>query len=317
MATSQDSGPATTTAGLLEGKAVLITGAGAGIGRAIALAMAEQGASVLVNDHGTDVEGNGSDASLARQVADAIGARGGIAKANHGDVSSRDDAEAMVAEAIEHFGRLDVVINNAGILRDRIFHKMSAEDWDRVVNTHLTGTFQVSRAAAPHFRQQEAGAYIHMTSVSGLIGGLAHANYGAAKLGVVGLSRAIALDMARFNVRSNCIAPTAFTRMFETTPQLARDRDPAWIERSANTRGEQIAPLAIYLASDLSQSISGQVFGARGNEIFLYNQPRPIGWLHRDEGWNPATIQQVMATDWADLLTPLERHQDVLASPKQ
>ena len=205
--------------GLMDGKAVLVTGAGRGVGRGIALEMAQAGAAVVVNDLGVSLNGGGSDdASPAEQVVEEIRAMGGRAVANHDSVADWDGACAMVKAAVDNFGRIDGVVNNAGNLRDVLFHKMSPEDFRAVIDVHLMGSFNTSRVAAPFFKEQGSGAYVHMTSTSGLIGNLGQANYAAAKLGIVGLSKSIAIDMQRFGVRSNAIAPFAWTRMVSSIP---------------------------------------------------------------------------------------------------
>jgi NAD(P)-dependent dehydrogenase (short-subunit alcohol dehydrogenase family) len=197
----------------LEGKVVLVTGAGGGIGRDIALMAAAEGAAVVVNDLGASLKGVGQTVTAAQAVVDEIKTGGGSAIADGGSVADPDAARAMVEAAVKEFGRIDAVVNNAGILRDGYFHKMSYEDFDAVVKVHLYGAFNTSRAAADYFREQESGALVHMTSTSGLIGNYAQANYAAAKLGIAALSKSLALDLKRWNVRSNCIAPFAWSRM--------------------------------------------------------------------------------------------------------
>ena len=253
-----------STQGMVEGKVVVVTGAGGGIGRDIALAMAREGAKVVVNDIGASVSGEGNDAGPAQKVVDEIKALGGEAAANTDSVSDVVAAGRIIQTALDTFGRIDVVVNNAGILRDRFFHKMSLDEWDAVIKVHLYGAYYVSRAAANHFKEQGSGNYIHMTSTSGLIGNFGQANYAAAKLGVAALSKSIALDMQKFNVRSNCIAPFAWSR--------------------------KIAPLAVCLASDVSADTNGQIFAVRNNEIFLISQPRPVRSVHRSEGWTPQSV---------------------------
>jgi len=212
---------------MVEGKVVVVTGAGRGIGRAIAVAMAEQGAKVVVNDIGVSITGEGNDAGPAQEVVNEIKSAGGQAVANTDSVAEFASAGRIIQQAMDTFGRIDCVVNNAGILRDVIFHKMTEDDWDAVVGVMLKGAFNMSRHAADHFRKQESGAFVHMTSTSGLIGGMGQVNYGAAKLGMVALSKAIAIDMQRFNVRSNCIAPVAWTRMTASIPS----KDPATAKR--------------------------------------------------------------------------------------
>jgi NAD(P)-dependent dehydrogenase (short-subunit alcohol dehydrogenase family) len=212
--------------------------------------------------------------------------------------------------ALEAFGRIDILVNNAGILRDVIFHKMSWSDWSDVIAVHLNGSFNMSRAVAPLFREQNSGAFVHMTSTSGLVGNFGQANYMAAKLGIMGLSRGIALDMARFNVRSNCIAPFAFTRMIESIPTQS-EQDKLRIEAFQRMTPEKIAPLAVFLSSDAASGITGQILSVRNNEIYLFNQPRPVKTIHRAGGWTPEQIAAELKPAFASLFTPLERSEDV------
>ncbi len=203
---------------MLQGKVALVTGAGRGVGAEIAKMMASRGAKVIVNDLGGSAEGEGADQVPALETVKAIRDGGGEAEANFDSVSDFKSAARMVEQAVDTFGRIDIVVNNAGILRDVIFHKMTEDDWDAVIDVHLKGSFNTSRAAATHFREQQSGAFVHMTSTSGLIGNYGQANYMAAKLGIVGLSKSLALDMSRFGVRSNCISPFAWSRMIGTIP---------------------------------------------------------------------------------------------------
>jgi len=274
---------------MLEGKVVLVTGAGGGIGREIALAMAREGAKLVVNDLGASVAGDGTDAGPAQRVADEIHAAGGQAVASTDSVSQAQSAARIVHTALEAFGRIDVVVNNAGILRDRFFHKMSAEEWDAVLQVHLYGSFHVSRAAAPHFKEQESGCYVHMTSTSGLVGNFGQANYAAAKLGIAALSKSIALDMQKFNVRSNCISPFAWSRMIGSIPTDTPE-EQARVDRLKQMTPAKIAPLAVCLASDEAKDVSGQIFAVRNNEIFLMSQPRPLRSVQRSEGWSAQTV---------------------------
>src|SRR5712671_368339 len=274
---------------MLKGKVVLVTGAGGGIGRDFALAMAAAGAKVLVNDLGTSVKGEGASAGPAQQVVDQIKAAGGSAAASTDSVADWTSANRIVQAALDNFGRIDAVVNNAGILRDRFFFNMSIEEWRAVIDVHLNGSFYVARAAAPHFKAQESGAYIQMTSTSGLVGNLGQANYAAAKLGIVGLSKSIALDMAKYRVRSNCIAPFAWSRMIGSIPAETEDQK-ARVGKLKAMETAKIAPLAVFLSSEEAKDVSGQIFAVRANELFLMSQSRPLRSVHRSEGWTPATI---------------------------
>ena len=274
---------------MLEGKVVLVTGAGGGIGRDIALQCAAQGARVVVNDLGASVSGEGGDAGPAQRVVEEIRSAGGEATANTDSVSEVASANRIVQTAMDVFGRIDVVVNNAGILRDRFFHKMSVDEFDTVIKVHLYGGFYVSRAAATHFKEQGSGAYVHMTSTSGLIGNFGQANYAAAKLGIAALSKSIALDMLKFNVRSNCIAPFAWSRMIGSIPTETPE-EKARVARIQQMTPAKIAPVAVYLASDAARAVNGQIFAVRNNEIFLMSQPRPERSVHRSEGWTAETV---------------------------
>jgi len=297
---------------LLEGKVALVTGAGGGIGRDFALALGAAGAAVLVNDLGTSVHGEGRDAGPAEKVAAEIRAAGGKAVANTDSVADWQSANRIVQCALDSFQKLDVVINNAGILRDRFFFNMSAEEWRAVIDVHLNGSFYVSRAAAPYFKSQQSGCYVHMTSTSGLVGNLGQANYSAAKLAIVGLSKSIALDMARYRVRSNCIAPFAFSRMIGSIPTESADQQ-ARVEKLKSMDTAKIAPLAVYLASDAAQEVTGQVFAVRANELFLMSQSRPLRSVQRDGGWTPQTIAAHAMPALRAGFYPLERSQDVFS----
>ena len=295
---------------MVEGQVVVITGAGGGIGRDMALSFAAHGAKVVVNDIGASVAGEGSDAGPAQKVVAEIKAAGGNAVANTDSVADASSAARIVATAMDAFGRIDCVVNNAGILRDRFFHKMSVDEWDAVIKVHLYGAYYVSRAAANYFKDQESGCFIHMTSTSGLIGNFGQANYSAAKLGLVALSKSIALDMMKFKVRSNCIAPFAWSRMIGSIP-TETEAEKARVERIKQMTPAKIAPLAVALASRSSAQVSGQVFSVRNNEIFLISQPRPVRSVHRGEGWTPETVASHALPALAGSFYSLDRTSDV------
>ena len=298
---------------MLEGKVAVVTGAGGGIGREIALAMALAGAAVVVNDIGASLTGEGpTSATPGEQTVAIIQQRGGRAVANTDSVAEWARAQRIVQTALDAFGRIDIVVNNAGILRDQIFHKMSPEEWLSVINVHLNGTFFVSRAAAEHFRKQGGGAFVHMTSTSGLIGNFGQANYSAAKLGITALSKSIALDMQRFGVRSNCIAPFAWSRMTSSIP-ASTEAERARVARLQQMTPDKNAPLAVFLASDAAKDVTGQVFAARHNELFLFSQPRPIRSTHRGEGWTPETIAETALPTLKSHFLPLDRSGDVFS----
>lgn len=296
--------------GMLEGKVVAVTGAGRGIGRDIALLCAKEGAAVVVNDLGASAEGEGSDVGPAQETVNDIRAAGGRAMVNGASVADPVGATSIIEDAVKNFGRIDAVVNNAGILRDRIWHKMSHEDWAAVIDVHLNGAFNVSKAATPYFRDQGSGSFIHFTSTSGLIGNFGQANYSAAKLGIVGLSQSIALDMARVGVRSNCIAPFAWSRLIATIPP-SNEAEALRLERMKSMSSDKIAPLVAFLASDASAEVTNQIFSVRKNEIFLFSKPRPIRSMHRAEGWTAESIASDMLPAFRPSFAAQDRSADV------
>jgi NAD(P)-dependent dehydrogenase (short-subunit alcohol dehydrogenase family) len=274
---------------MLEGKVVAVTGGGRGIGREVALLCAREGASVVVNDPGVAQDGAGTDSSPAEQTAAAIIAEGGRAAANFASIADPAGAASVVEDCFSRFGRIDAVVNTAGILRDAIWHKMSFEDWRAVIDVHLNGSFHICKAATPHFREQRSGSFVLFTSNAGLTGNVGQANYAAAKLGIVGLSQSIALDAARYGVRSNCIAPVAWTRMIAS---LSGDAEAPGNAKVQAMGADKIAPLAAFLASDAAAGVTNQVFGVRRNEISLYSKPRPVRVMARTDGWTCKSIAE-------------------------
>src|SRR6266852_3105040 len=273
---------------VVQGKVVVVTGAGAGIGREFAKAFAAHGAKVVVNDISRMPE---TTEYRADRVVEEIKGAGGEAISVVESVADPAAAERIIQAAVDHFGQVDCVINNAGVTRDRFFFNMSLEEWRTVIDVHLNGSFYVARAAAPHFKAQESGCYVHMTSTSGLVGNLGQANYAAAKLGIVGLSKSIALDMAKYGVRSNCIAPFAWSRMIGSIPTETDDQK-ARVEKLKSMQTAKIAPLAVFLASEKAKDVSGQIFAVRANELFVMSQSRPLRSIHRAEGWTPQTLAE-------------------------
>lgn len=280
--------------GILDGKVALVTGSGRGIGRAIAMDMAAGGAKVVVNDLGAALDGGEGASGPAEETASDIRAAGGEATYNTDSVSEEAGAKRMVEAAMDVFGGIDCVVNVAGILRDGMFHKMEADQWKAVLDVHLNGCFNVSRAAVEHMRENGGGSFVHFTSTSGLVGQIGQANYAAAKMGIVGLSRVIAMEGAHKGVRSNCVAPFAWTRMIESIPIKSDEQARSFEAFRTGATPEHVAPVVSYLCSDSASGVNGQVFGVRGNEIYLFSQPRPIKTLHNGAGWTHESLAAVV-----------------------
>lgn len=295
---------------MLKDKVVVVTGAGRGIGRELALEIGRRGGKVVVNDIGAAVNGEGQDASPADDVVAEIRNAGGDAVTSYDSVADWISAQRIVAQAVDTFGRIDAVVNNAGILRDRYFFNMTPEEWRAVIDVHLNGSFYVSRAAAPHFKTQKSGSYVHFVSTTGLIGNFGQANYGAAKNGVAALSKCIAMDMARYNVRSNCVSPFAMSRLIGTIPSDTPEAKERLAKLSA-MEPRKIAPMVAYLCSDYAHKVSGQIFAVRSNEIFLMSQCRPLRGMHADGGWTVESIAERAIPALAPNFYPLDRSQDV------
>ena len=287
----------------MEGQSAVVTGAGRSIGRAIALEIGKMGGNVVVND----INKENAESVVAELKALGVGA-----VVNTDSIASWDGANNMIKQSVDTFGGIDAVVNNAGILRDVIFHKMTKENFDEVIDVHLKGYFYVSRAAATYFRKQERGAYVHMTSTSGLVGNFGQANYAAAKLGVVGMSKSIALDMQRYNVRSNCISPFAWSPLIATIPATTPDQELR-IERMKRMTPEKVGVVAAALCCDKAAPVTGQIFAVRMNEIFLMGQSRPIRSVHNGDGWNIDSIFETAMPALENSMYALDRSQDIFS----
>jgi NAD(P)-dependent dehydrogenase (short-subunit alcohol dehydrogenase family) len=294
----------------LEGRVAIVTGGARGIGRAECLALAGEGASLIVNDYGGAADGTGGDTSPAAQVADEITAAGGKAVPHSGDVSEMSTGQELVQLALDQFGRLDILVNNAGILRDRMLHNMTEEEWDRVIAIHLKGTFSCTRAAATVFREQRSGVVVNTGSESGL-GAMGQANYAAAKEGIAGFSRTVAQDLGRYGCRCNVIRPRAATRL-TLSPQLKeaiekakKSGEPAPdLTRIENWVPDGVAAFVAWLCTDEAAGVNGQDFLVSAEQVSLMSQPKPTETVFSDSPWTvdkladllPASVTRGMGT---------------------
>jgi NAD(P)-dependent dehydrogenase (short-subunit alcohol dehydrogenase family) len=288
----------------LAGRVAIVTGAGRGIGRGEALALASEGAKVVVNDLGGAVDGSGAAASPADEVVAEIKKLGGEAVANHDSVANTKGGESIVKTAIDSFGKVDILVNNAGILRDRMLFNMSEEDWDLVLKVHLYGHFHTIRAVSPFFREQRYGRIINTASVAGLNATTyGQANYGAAKEGIVGLTRKVARDMGRYGVTCNCIRPNAGTRL--TISDEMKKARPEAIARFEQMKPEDVAPLVVWLASDEASNVNGRTFYAETGRVGLYSEPILEKQLVKVGGWTIDELFTFMpGTMTKDLVNP-------------
>ncbi len=285
--------------GKLDGKVALVTGAGRGIGRGIAKALASEGCAVIVNDLGVSLAGEGQDTTPAQQVVNEIAAAGGRAAANYGNVAKYDEAAAMIQQAVDTFGKIDIVVNVAGILRDRMIFNMTEAEWDAVIAVHLKGTFNVCRHASSRFREHKSGRFINFSSSSGF-GAPGQPNYAAAKSGILGLTWVLANSMRTSNCTANAILPGAWTRMIDSIPRTAQrimtetGKMPSEAAVGTEHDPDNIAPLIVYLASDDAANVSGQCFAASGYQYALVSQPQIIKTIRAEKGWTVDLLAEIM-----------------------
>ena len=281
----------------LKGRNAVVTGAGRGIGRAVAILLAQEGANVVVNDPGVSVDGTGHDDGPAEQVANEIKQAGGNAVANYDSVATAEGGENMVRQCVDAFGRIDILINVAGILRDRMVFNMAEEEWDAVIAVHLKGHFNTIKPASQLMRQQRYGRIVNFSSISGLRGNSGQANYGAAKAGIAGLTRVVARDLGRYGVTTNCIAPGAMTRMVAQVPESARQlraargMGPAAPQAIAERTPEQVAPMTVWLCTDDAWNVNGKIFHVSGGTVSLAHEETPMRQITKDGKW---TIEELV-----------------------
>ena len=299
-------------AGLVKDKVAVVTGAGRGIGRGVAMLMAAEGASVVVVDPGVSMDGSGADQLVADDVVQEITQAGGKAVASHESVATMEAGERIVGTAVDTFGRLDIVVTCHGILRDRMIFNMTEQEWDDVIAVHLKGTFALVKPACVLFRQQRSGRIVTFSSTSGLYGNSGQANYGAAKDGIAGMTRVVALDMGKYGVTVNAVSPSAATRMYVSIPGEARAlrAERGIMGAGGVTEGvrgvpEDVAPFTVWLTSDEAAHVNGHIFNVAGGLVALLNGPEPVKTIHKDGRWTVEELIRVFpATLGVELYNP-------------
>lgn len=288
----------------LKDKVAVVTGAGRGVGRGVAIALAVEGAKVVVNDLGGATDGSGESATPADEVVAEIKKDGGEAVANYDNVATLEGGESIINTAVDSYGKIDILVNNAGILRDKMIFNMTPEEWDVVIKVHLYGLFHCTKPAAILMRQQKGGRIISMSSTSGLLGNAGQANYGAAKAGIAGFTRVVSRDLGRYGITVNAIAPGAGTRMtvspeMETARQRRIDRgeiSQAQADAGKMPEPDDVAPIVVYLATDAAADINGCTFGAAGGRIALHTDPVAVKSIYKDGRWTLDELMRVVPT---------------------
>jgi NAD(P)-dependent dehydrogenase (short-subunit alcohol dehydrogenase family) len=284
---------------LLEGRVAVVTGSGRGVGRGIVLALAREGAKVVVNDVGCAIDGRGTEEDPAAQVVKEVKALGGQAVPNYDSVSDFNAAENIIKTALDSFGRIDILVNNAGIVRDRSIAKMSEEDFDAVIAVHLKGSFNCGRHAIPYMREQNFGRIINITSSAGLRGNFGQSNYGAAKAGLMGLTLVWAVELAKYGITVNAMAPAGWTRMVSSMPGMEKVKPSADMDPDLN------GPMIAFLASDKAAQVNGQVFGRRGFGYTLFQTPRPIAMMYKPGGLSASEVADNFDAVFGEHLQPV------------
>ncbi|OGO48007.1 MAG: 3-hydroxyacyl-CoA dehydrogenase [Chloroflexi bacterium RBG_16_64_32] len=294
----------------LKGRNAVVTGAGRGIGRAVAILLAQEGANVVVNDPGVNVDGSGHDAGPAGQVVDEVRGAGGTAVANYDSVADLAGGENMIKQCVDAFGRIDILVNVAGILRDRMIFNMSEEEWDAVISVHLKGHYNTIKPASVLMRQQRYGRIVNFSSISGLRGNSGQANYGAAKAGIAGLTRVVARDLGRYGVTCNAIAPVAQTRMTAAVPDAARQvraqrgmASAAPPARLVETTAEHVAPMTVYLCTDEAWNVNGKIFHVGGGNVSLAAEEMPVRQITKGGKWD---LEELVSLVPSHLMAGLE-----------